>query len=115
ELIAVPASNIYPLADGLGFEEAAAFPLVFETVYLMLVTKARLAEGEWGLVWGVGSGIGSASLVLAQALGARVIATSSSAQKLARATELGADVVVDHANGDVPATVKDATGGGVDV
>ena len=115
ELIAVPASNVYPLADGLGFEEAAAFPLVFETVYRMLVTKARLAEGEWVLVWGVGSGIGSASLVLAKALGARVIATSSSADKLERATELGADVVVDHAAGDVPATVKEATGGGVDV
>jgi NADPH:quinone reductase-like Zn-dependent oxidoreductase len=115
ELIAVPASNVYPLADGLGFEEAAAFPLVFETVYRMLVTKARLGEGEWVLVWGVGSGIGSASLVLCKALGARVIATSSSAEKLERASELGADVVVDHATGDVPAVVKEATGGGVDV
>ncbi len=115
ELIAVPASNVYPLADGLGFEEAAAFPLVFETVYRMLVTKAGLAEGEWVLVWGVGSGIGSASLVLAKALGARVIATSSSAEKLDRATKLGADVVVDHAQGDVPAAVKEATGAGVHV
>jgi NADPH:quinone reductase-like Zn-dependent oxidoreductase len=115
ELIAVPATNVYPLADGLGFEEAAAFPLVFETVYRMLVTKAGLAEGEWVLVWGAGSGIGSASLVLAKALGARVVATSSSAEKLERAQELGADVVVNHETDDVPAAVKEATGGGVDV
>jgi NADPH:quinone reductase-like Zn-dependent oxidoreductase len=115
ELIAVPAANVYRLADGLGFEEAAAFPLVFETVYRMLVTKAGLADGEWVLVWGVGSGIGSASLALAKALGAKVIATSSSAEKLARATELGADVVVDHESENVPDAVKAATGSGVHV
>src|SRR4030095_7103363 len=62
ELISVPAENVYPVPDGLSFEEAAAFPLVFETAYRMLVTKARVREGEWVLVWGVGSGVGSASL-----------------------------------------------------
>jgi NADPH:quinone reductase-like Zn-dependent oxidoreductase len=116
ELIAVPAENVYPLPAGIGFEEAAAFPLVFETVYRMLVTRAGLEEGEWVLVWGVGSGIGTASLVIAQALGARVIATSSSDDKLRRASELGAAAVVNHADADVVDEVKAATGGaGVDV
>jgi NADPH:quinone reductase-like Zn-dependent oxidoreductase len=116
EQIAIPASNIYPIPDDLSFEEAAAFPLVFETVYRMLVTRAGLKEGEWVLAWGVGSGIGSATLVIAKALGAHVVATSSSDAKLERAKELGADAVANHATGDVVATVKDATGGpGVDI
>jgi NADPH:quinone reductase-like Zn-dependent oxidoreductase len=116
ELIAIPASNVYPIPEGLSFEEAAAFPLVFETVYRMLVTRAGLKEGEWVLAWGVGSGIGSATLVIAKALGAQVVATSSSDQKLERAKELGAEAVVNHATGEVVAVVKDATGGpGVDV
>jgi NADPH:quinone reductase-like Zn-dependent oxidoreductase len=116
ELISVPAENVYPVPDGLSFEEAAAFPLVFETAYRMLVTKARLREGEWVLVWGVGSGVGSASFVIAKALGARTLVTSSSAEKLERARELGAEAVVNHAEDDVAAAVKEATGGsGVDV
>jgi NADPH:quinone reductase-like Zn-dependent oxidoreductase len=116
EQIAIPASNVYPIPDGLTFEEAAAFPLVFETVYRMLVTRAGLEEGEWVLAWGAGSGIGSATLVIGKALGARVVATSSSDAKLERARGLGADVVVNHATGDVLGAVKEATGGaGVDV
>ena len=116
ELIAVPASNVYELPDEISFEAAAAFPLVFETVYRMLVTRAGLEAGEWVLVWGAGSGIGSASLVIAKALGANVVATSSSDEKLERARELGADAVVNHKDGDVVAAVKEATGGpGVDV
>jgi NADPH:quinone reductase-like Zn-dependent oxidoreductase len=116
ELIAVPESNVYPLPDEISFEEAAAFPLVFETVYRMLVTRAGLREGEWVLVWGVGSGIGTATLQLGKALGAHVVATSSSDAKLERAKELGADAVVNHETGDVLEAVKEATGGpGVDV
>jgi NADPH:quinone reductase-like Zn-dependent oxidoreductase len=115
ELIAVPESNVYPLPDSLSFEEAAAFPLVFETAYRMLVTRAGLREGEWVLVWGVGGGVASAALVLAKALGARVLATSSSDAKLERARELGADAVVNHESGDVRAAVKELTGAGVDV
>jgi zinc-binding alcohol dehydrogenase/oxidoreductase len=116
ELIAVPSTNVYPLPDGLGFEEAAAFPLVFETVHRMLVARAGLAAGEWVLVWGVGSGIGTATLALAKALGALVIATSSSGEKLRRALDLGADVVANHADDDVLAIVREATDGrGADV
>jgi NADPH:quinone reductase-like Zn-dependent oxidoreductase len=116
ELIAVPATNVHALPDSLSFEEAAAFPLVYETVYLMLVTRACLRDGELLLAWGVGSGIGTAALALGRAFGARVIATSSSDDKLARATELGAEVTVNHAHEDVAARVKEATGGhGADV
>src|SRR2546430_9472040 len=56
ELIALPASTVYPLDEGISFEDAAAFPLVFETAYRMLVTRAGLREGEWVLVWGIGGG-----------------------------------------------------------
>jgi NADPH:quinone reductase-like Zn-dependent oxidoreductase len=111
ELIAVPETNVYPIPDGLSFEEAAAFPLVFETAYRMLVTRARLQPEEWVFIWGIGGGVSTAALSIAKALGARTIVTSSSDAKLERARELGADVVVNHASGDVKAAVKEATGG----
>ena len=116
ELIAVPADYVHPLPQGLSFEEAAAFPLVFETAYRMLVTRARLQKDEWVLVWGVGGGVASAALVISKALGARVLATSSDDGKLERAQEFGADAVVNHETGDVAALVKEATEGqGADV
>src|SRR3954453_4237107 len=111
ELISVPAEYVHPLPPDLSFVEAAAFPLVFLTAYRMLATRANLQEDEWVLVWGVGSGVGSASLVIAKALGAKVIATSSSDDKLAKAEELGADATVNHESGDVAGAVKEATGG----
>jgi NADPH:quinone reductase-like Zn-dependent oxidoreductase len=115
ELIAVPAANVYPLDDGLSFEQAAAFPLVFETAYRMLVTKAGLGEGEWVLIWGTGGGVSTAALAISHALGARAIVTSSSDAKLERAREIGAAATVNHATGDPVALVKELTGGGVDV
>jgi zinc-binding alcohol dehydrogenase/oxidoreductase len=117
ELVAVPATNVYPIPEGMSFEEAAAFPLVFETAYRMLVTKARLQPDEWVLVWGIGSGVATAALSIAKALGARVIATSSSEAKLARARELGADEAIDHATGEreLVERVRAVTGGGAHV
>jgi zinc-binding alcohol dehydrogenase/oxidoreductase len=115
ELIAIPEQNVYPIPDDLSFEEAAAFPLVFETAYRMLVTKARLQAGEWVLIWGIGSGVSTAALAIAKALGARAIVTSSSDEKLARARELGADEGLNHASEDVAARVKELTGAGADV
>jgi NADPH:quinone reductase-like Zn-dependent oxidoreductase len=114
ELVAVPEGNVYPLPDDLSFEQAAAFPLVFETAYRMLVSKAGLQEGEWVLLWGIGSGVATAGLAIAKALGARAVVTSSSDAKLERARELGADVTV-RSDGDVIETVKETTGKGVDV
>jgi NADPH:quinone reductase-like Zn-dependent oxidoreductase len=111
ELIAVPETNVYPIPDGLTFEQAAAFPLVFETAYRMLVTRAHLQPEEWVFIWGIGGGVSTAALAIAKALGARTIVTSSSDAKLERARELGADVVVNHASGDVKTAVKEATGG----
>ena len=116
ELKALPATQLYPLAESLSFEEAAAFPLVFETAYRMLVTKAALREGEWVLIWGIGGGVALAAFELARALGAHTIVTSSSPDKLARARELGAEVAVSHSEDDVVAAVREATAGrGADV
>ena len=115
ELIAVPRSQVYSIPDGLGFEAAAAFPLVFETAYRMLVTKAGLQPGEWVLVWGIGGGVATATLAIAKALGAQVIVTSSSAEKLTRASELGADATLNHDTDDVVAGVKEVTDGGAHV
>jgi zinc-binding alcohol dehydrogenase/oxidoreductase len=115
ELAAIPATNVVPLRDGVSFEDAAAFPLVYETAYRMLVTRAALQADEWVLVWGIGGGVATAAFRIAQALGARTVVTSSSDAKLARAKDLGADVTVNHESGDVVATVKEATGQGADV
>jgi len=116
ELKALPATQLYPLDDGLSFEEGAAFPLVFETAHRMLVTKAALREGEWVLIWGIGGGVALAAFELCRALGARTIVTSSSGEKLERARQLGADVALSHAEDDVVAAVREATGGrGADV
>jgi NADPH2:quinone reductase len=84
EALAVPAN--------LSWEQAAGVPLVFLVVHDMLVLQGRLQAGEWMLVNGVSSGVGVAALQLAKALGARVIGTSGSAQKLARLQEQGLDV-----------------------
>jgi zinc-binding alcohol dehydrogenase/oxidoreductase len=116
ELVAVPESNVYPLPEEIPFEQAAAFPLVFETAYRLLVTKAQLREGEWVLLWGIGSGVATAGLAIAKALGAKALVTSSSDEKLERARELGADAAINHDGGDIRAAVAEATGGkGVDV
>jgi NADPH:quinone reductase-like Zn-dependent oxidoreductase len=116
ELKAIPAAQLYPLVESLTFEEGAAFPLVFETAYRMLVTKAALGEGEWVLLWGIGGGVALAAFEICRALGARTIVTSSSREKLVRARSLGADAIVNHADDDVVAAVKDATDGrGADV
>jgi len=115
ELIAVPRSQVYAIPDELSFEDAAAFPLVFETAYRMLVTKAQLVSGEWVLIWGIGSGVSTAALAIAKALGAHAVVTSSSDDKLARARELGADGALNHETDDVVAATKELTSGGAHV
>lgn len=115
ELIAVPRDFVHPIPGDLSFEEAAAFPLVFLTAYRMLATRAGLQAGEWVLIWGIGGGVATAALAIAKALGAQVIVTSSSDEKLTRSRELGADATVNHETEDVVARVKDITGGGAHV
>jgi NADPH:quinone reductase-like Zn-dependent oxidoreductase len=96
---------------GLSWEEAAATPLVFLVVYDMLVAQGRLARGHWLLVTGVSSGVGVAALQLGRALGARVIGTSGSADKLARLAPLGLDVGIRTRVADFHDAVMKATEG----
>jgi NADPH:quinone reductase-like Zn-dependent oxidoreductase len=110
ELVRCPAANAIPLPDGISFEAAAAFPLVFLTAWRMLVTRARVRPGDDVLVWAAGSGVGSAAVQLAKAFGARVIATAGTDAKLEQARSLGADEVVNHHAADVVAEVRRLTG-----
>lgn len=116
ELVKVRRTHLIRKPSGMSFEEAASFPLVFETAYHMLVTKARAGPGEKVLVLAANSGVGIAAVQIAKLLGAEVIATAGDAQKAEKATRLGADHVVDHYKQDVLAEVKRLTGNrGVDV
>lgn len=111
EYVSVPGKNILPIPGGLTFEQAASVPLVFLTAWHMLTTRSHLAAGETVLVWGAGSGVGSAAIQVAKVLGAKVVATAGSDSKLDQARKLGADWVVNHYTQDVPAEVKRVTGG----
>lgn len=100
-----------PVPPSLSFEQAAALPLTFLVVHDMLVTQGRLRAGDWLLVTGVSSGVGVAALQVAKALGARVIGSSGSADKLARLKPLGLDLGLATREPDFLAAVMDATGG----
>src|SRR2546427_9239063 len=93
----------------LAWEEAAATPLVFVVVYDMLVAPGQRAAGQWLLVTGVSSGVGVAALQTAKVLGARVIGTSGSDDKLARLKGLGLDVGIRTRTGDFYDAVMKAT------
>jgi NADPH:quinone reductase-like Zn-dependent oxidoreductase len=116
ELVRVPARNVIPLPDAIGFVEAAAFPLTFVTAWHMLVTRAAIRPGETVLVLAAGSGVGQAAVQIAWLHGARVFATAGTDDKLSRARELGASEVINHHTQDVPAEVRRLTDKrGVDV
>jgi NADPH:quinone reductase-like Zn-dependent oxidoreductase len=116
ELLVVPVTNIVPKPKSLTMEQAAASPVTFLTAWQMLTRKAHVAPGQDVLVIAAGSGVGSAGVQIAKLHGARVIATASSDDKLARARELGADDVINHKTHDLVAEVKRLTGKrGVDV
>ena len=119
EFITIPAANVLPLPaldPALSWAEAAAFSLVTLTAWRMLVTRARVRSGELVLIWGIGGGVSLAALRIAKLHGARVIATSSSDAKLARAKALGAEVTLNHRTQDVAKEVRSLTGKrGVDV
>jgi NADPH:quinone reductase-like Zn-dependent oxidoreductase len=114
--VKLPAQNCFPIPQGYSFEEAAAFPLVFITLWRMLITNAELKPGESLLIIGIGGGVASASLQLAKKIGARVMVTSGSDEKLERAKKLGADYGINHHQADFAKAVSDLTDGrGVDV
>ena len=116
ELVVVPAANVVPIPDHVGFREAAAFPLTFLTAWHMLVTRARVRTGETVLVVAGTSGVGQAAIQLARLHGARVIATAGSAAKLERCGRLAPSTSMHHHEQDVVAEVRRLTGKrGVDV
>src|SRR5881394_2456411 len=99
-----------PIPDNVSWEDAAATPVTFLVVYDMLVQQGNLKAGEWLLVTGVSSGVGVAALQAAKALGAKVIGTSGSAEKLERLKKLGLDVALNTRKPDFYAAVMEATG-----
>ncbi len=109
-------SDAIPVPPNLSWEQAGVIPLAFLVVHDMLVAQGNLKPGEWLLVTGVSSGVGVAALQAAKALGAKVIGTSGSVQKLERLRALGLDVAIHTRQPDFRDPVMQATGGkGVDL
>jgi NADPH:quinone reductase-like Zn-dependent oxidoreductase len=106
EYIVVPERNLAPYPERLEFPQAAAAILPFMTAWQMVVHKARVQPGDVVVVQGAGSGIGVAAIQIAKLFGARVIATASTPDKLARAKALGADVGIDYTQQDFVAECK---------
>ncbi|MGH2819033.1 MAG: zinc-binding dehydrogenase [Actinomycetota bacterium] len=106
----VPATNVYPFPSHLSFGEAAALGTTFITAYRMLFSRGRLRPGEWVLVSGIGGGLAHSLFQLARAVAGRVFVTSSSADKLKRALEMGADAAVNYTEEDVARAVRGLTG-----
>jgi len=116
EQIVVPAQNVVAKPKSLSFTDAAALPTTFLTAWQMLTRKAPVKPGDDVLVMAAGSGVGVAAVQMAKLHGARVIATASTDEKLARARQLGADETINHASQDLVAEVKRLTGKrGVDI
>jgi len=104
-------ADAIPVPSNLSWEEAAATPITFLVVYDMLAAQGGLKSGEWLLVTGVSSGVGVAALLAAKAIGAKVIGTSGSSEKLKKLAQLGLDVPIQTRKADFADTVMKATGG----
>jgi NADPH:quinone reductase-like Zn-dependent oxidoreductase len=116
EFVKVPEVNCLPYPENLSWEEAASIPLVFQTAWHMLLVRAELQPGEDVLVLGGGSGVGIAAIQIAKFFGAKVIATAGTPEKLAKATALGADYVINHKTQKIREEVRRITNKrGVDV
>ncbi|MGB8648831.1 MAG: zinc-binding dehydrogenase [Anaerolineae bacterium] len=96
EYTCVPARNVLPIPDDFAFEEIAAAPLAFLTAWRALITRARVRPGEDVVILGAGSGVSTAAIQIAKYAGARVFATSQSDDKLERARQLGADILINY-------------------
>lgn len=105
------AREALPVPDRLSWEEAASVPIVFCVVHDMLVGQGALKAGEWLLVTGIASGVGVAALQAAKALGAKVIGTSGSPDKLEKLKPQGLDVGLATRKADFRDAVMQATGG----
>jgi len=116
QLVKVPAANVVPLSERIGFEAAAATPLAMLTSWRALVTQADVRPGQTVLVQAAGSGVGSAAIQIARLCGARVITTVGSDDKIEFARGLGAERVVNYRTEDFVEAAKAWTGKrGVDV
>jgi len=116
EFAAVPATNLVPVPEGVSWSTAAAAPLVFQTAWRMLVTRAAVEPGERVLVLGASGGVGHAAVQIADDAGATVFATASSEAKLDHARDLGADYTVNYEENDFAKEIYELTDGrGVDV
>src|SRR5204863_108455 len=116
QYVAAPAVQCLPVPAQLSFEEAAALPETFFTVWLNVFERSRLQRGETLLVHGGASGIGTTAILLGKAFDARVIVTAGSAHKCAACRELAADAAINYRESDfVEATLRATEGRGADV
>lgn len=115
EYALVHESNALPVPQSLSLIEAAAVPETFFTVWTNVFDRGALKVGEWLLVHGGASGIGTTAIQLAKAWGAKVIATVGTAEKAQACLKLGADVAVNYKTEDFVARTREATGSGADV
>lgn len=112
----VDAARVMPVPDAMSLEQAAGFTVTYATSYHALKQSARLQSGETLLVLGAAGGVGTSAIEIAKAMGARVIAAASSAEKCQFAAKNGADATVDYSREDWREEVKQLTEGkGVDV
>lgn len=109
EYVPVPSRNLLPLPDDFSMEDAAAVPLVFQTAWRGLVSRGGLRAGDSVLITGASGGVSTAAIQIAKHIGARVYAVTSGADKVRRASELGADVAIDRLETDFSAEVWKAT------
>ena len=116
ELVAVTGVNVHPLVEGVTYEDAAAVPTTFLPVWNMLMRRIQLKPWETVLVLSASAGVGTAAIeVASKVVGARVIATTSTAEKAAKAKEMGADEVINYNEEDITERARALTGGiGVD-
>jgi len=115
ELAAVDEDWLYPIPAGVSDEQAAALACVGITAYLGLVRAAKLQKDEIIFVNGGSGGVGSTVVQMAKAMGARVISTAGSPDKLGRVRKLGADLVINYKAEDVVAAIKSFAPNGVNV
>lgn len=116
EFVKVPARNLMSIPQGFSFEEAAAAPLVFQTAWRALISRARVRPGEDVLILGAAGGVGTACVQIAKLAGARVFAAASTDEKLRRLRELGADMLINHTDKDFAREIWQLTNKrGVDV
>jgi len=116
EQTAVPAYNVLPIPDSMDFETAAAFSMTYGTSMHALRQRGNLQPGETLLVLGASGGVGLAAVEIGKAMGARVIAAASTAEKLEVARKAGADELINYSEGGIKDRLKELTGGqGVDV